>query len=111
MTFEEATQRALEFRHERDWEQFHNPKDLAISLNLEAAELLECFQWSGADLEASNKKPQISEELADVLIYSIYLANELGIDIPEAICEKLESNGNKYPIDKAKGISAKYTEL
>ena len=111
MTFEEATQKALEFRHERDWEQFHNPKDLAISLNLEAAELLETFQWSGCDLRAEANKAHMSEELADVLIYCIYFAEELNIDIPEAICAKLELNAKKYPVDKAKGVSAKYTEL
>ena len=111
MTFEEVTQRALEFRHERDWEQFHNPKDLAISLNLEAAELLECFQWSGSDTSADGREQRLREELADVLIYSIYMADAIGADIPQIIDEKLRLNAAKYPVDRARGKSAKYTEL
>ena len=71
MTFEEAAQKAISFREARDWAQFHNPKDLAISISLEAAELLEAFQWSGEDLVVSDKKPHITEELADVVIYCI----------------------------------------
>ena len=74
MTFEKATVKALAFRDERDWVQFHNPKDLAISISLEAAELLEAFQWSGADLEVTKKRDHIAEELADISIYCIYLA-------------------------------------
>ncbi len=111
VTFEEAAQQALAFRHERDWEQFHNPKDLAISLNLEAAELLETFQWSGADLQAAGNKEHMAEELADVLIYCIYFAESAGIDIPQAISDKLARNAQKYPVDKAKGNSKKYKEL
>lgn len=111
MTFEEAIQKALKFREERDWEQFHNSKDLAISISLEAAELLENFQWSGTDLEALDKKSKIQDELADVLIYCIYLANQQGIDITEAITNKIDSNAEKYPVDKAKGNSKKYTDL
>lgn len=111
MTFEEAIQKALKFREERDWEQFHNSKDLAISISLEAAELLENFQWSGSDLEATDKKAQIEDELADVLIYCIYLAKQQEIDMPEAIASKIESNAKKYPIDKSKGNSKKYTKL
>ena len=75
ITFEEAAAKAIEFRNDRDWKQFHNPKDLAISVSLEASELLELFQWSGADLEAARKKPEMTEELADVMIYCIYMAN------------------------------------
>ena len=91
--------------------QFHNPKDLAISVSLEASELLELFQWSGADLEAARKKPEMTEELADVMIYCIYMANALNIDIPEAIRNKIDKNAAKYPVEKAKGKSKKYTEL
>ena len=83
ITFEEAAAKAIEFRNERDWKQFHNPKDLAISISLESSELLELFQWSGTDLEAARKKPEMTEELADVMIYCIYMANALNIDIPE----------------------------
>ena len=111
ITFEEAAAKAIEFRNERDWKQFHNPKDLAISVSLEASELLELFQWSGADLEAARKKPEMTEELADVMIYCIYMANALNIDIPEAIQNKLDKNAAKYPVEKAKGKSKKYTEL
>ena len=106
ITFEEAAAKAIEFRNDRDWKQFHNPKDLAISVSLEASELLELFQWSGADLEAARKKPEMTEELADVMIYCIYMA-----DIPEAIRNKIDKNAAKYPVEKAKGNSKKYTEL
>ena len=107
ITFEEAAAKAIEFRNERDWKQFHNPKDLAISISLESSELLELFQWSGTDLEAARKKPEMTEELADVMIYCIYMAN----DIPEAIQNKIDKNSAKYPVEKAKGKSKKYTEL
>ena len=99
ITFEEAAAKAIEFRNERDWKQFHNPKDLAISISLESSELLELFQWSGTDLEAARKKPEI------------YMANALNIDIPEAIQNKIDKNAAKYPVEKAKGKSKKYTEL
>ena len=111
ITFEEAAAKAIEFRNDRDWKQFHNPKDLAISVSLEASELLELFQWSGADLEAARKKPEMAEELADVMIYCIYMADALNIDIPEAIRNKIDKNAAKYPVEKAKGNSKKYTEL
>ena len=111
ITFEEAAAKAIEFRNDRDWKQFHNPKDLAISVSLEASELLELFQWSGADLEAARKKPEMTEELADVMIYCIYMADALNIDIPEAIRNKIDENAAKYPVEKAKGNSKKYTEL
>ena len=111
MDFEEAKELALAFRRARDWEQFHNPKDLAISISIEAAELLEVFQWSGADLEASAKAGHAREELADIAIYCIYMAEALGVDLPQAVADKISDNERKYPIAKAKGSSAKYTEL
>lgn len=111
MEFDEAQRQALAFRDLRDWKQFHNPKDLAISLSLEASELLECFQWSGTDLSGSKKKADIRAELADVLIYAIYIADTMEIDIPDAISQKLEKNGAKYPVETSRGISKKYTEL
>lgn len=110
MTFEEATSKALAFRDERDWAQFHNPKDLAISINLEATELLEIFQWSGTDLECSGKEDRMAEELADIAIYCIYLADVLGVNLPEAIASKIEENSQKYPVGKSRGNSKKYTE-
>ncbi|MDO4401205.1 MAG: nucleotide pyrophosphohydrolase [Coriobacteriia bacterium] len=111
MDFEQARQDVLAFRDERNWKQFHNPKDLAISINLEAAELLELFQWSGADTERADKFPQMREELADVLIYCIDLADRLDLDIPTIIGQKMEANRQKYPADKARNTAAKYDEL
>lgn len=111
MTFEEAREAILAFRDERDWAQFHNPKDLAISISLEAAELLETFQWSGSDLEVGGRRAKLEEELADVLIYCILLADRIDADIPHIIGEKVRINAHKYPSEKARGISNKYTEL
>ncbi len=111
MDFNEAAEKVIAFREERDWSQFHNPKDLAISISLEAAELLEVFQWSGDDLVVERKADQLKEELADVLIYCILLADRAGIDIPQAISEKVDINASKYPAEKARGQSSKYTEL
>ena len=109
--FEQVRETVLAFRDARDWKQFHNPKDLAISLSLEAAELLETFQWSGEDLWCRNKASEQQAELADVLIYALLLADRLGIDPLEAIATKLAENDRKYPADKARGRSDKYTEL
>lgn len=111
MTFEEVREEVIAFRDDRDWAQFHNPKDLAISISLEASELLELFQWSGVDLEAESKKDQISDELADVLIYCIDMADRMGVDIPTIISAKIAGNNEKYPVAKAKGSARKYTEL
>ena len=99
------------FRDERNWKQFHTPKDLAISISLEAAELLEIFQWSGTDLEVSEKREKIREELADVMMYCFLMANVTGLDIEEIITEKLEANARKYPAEKVYGSAKKYTEL
>ncbi len=98
------------FVHERAWEQFHNPKDLAISINLEAAELLELFQWSGADTSVRDKMPEIKEELADTLIYCIMMANNLNLDIDEIIRNKMIKNDQKYPKKAVYGSYKKYTE-
>ncbi len=111
MKFEDAQAKALAFRNDRDWSQFHNPKDLAISICLESAELLECFQWSGEDLEAQKKQGHMAEELADVVIYGIYLADALGVDLASIVSQKIDLDAMKYPIEKARGNSAKYTEL
>ena len=104
----------IAFRDERDWKQFHNPKDVALSLLLEASELLELFQWKqGAQVEevASKQKARVAEELADVFNYTLLLAQDLGIDLEQALRDKLASNAVKYPADKARGTSRKYTEL
>ena len=111
MISDKTIQRVIRFRDARNWRQFHNPKDLAISLNLEAAELLELYQWSGTDLECQDKLPQVREELADVLSYCISLADVYGLDLDEILNEKITKNEQKYPIDLSYGSSAKYTEL
>ena len=99
---------ALAFRDARDWAQFHNAKDLAAGLSIEASELLECFLWKDAK---SADPAKIREELADVLVYALLFAHESKIDIPSAIREKLEKNALKYPVEKAKGRSDKYDQL
>ncbi len=103
--------KVIKFRDERNWWQFHNPKDLAISLSLEASELLENFQWKDSEESVKQNLNNIREELADTLIYSILLANELNLDIEEIILDKLAKNEKKYPIEKAFGSNKKYTEL
>ena len=108
---EETVKMVIKFRDDRNWKQFHNPKDLAISISLEAAELLETFQWSGTDTECTQKKNKIEEELADVLNYCILLADACGLDMDEIVQKKVKRNGEKYPVQKAYGTSAKYTDL
>ena len=108
---QETIDTVLKFRDDRNWRQFHNPKDLAISLSLEAAELLEVFQWSGADLECREKLDKVREELADVVSYSILMADACGLDLDEIVQEKMRRNAEKYPVEKAYGNKAKYTEL
>lgn len=98
----------VRFRNERDWEQFHNEKDLAIAINVEAAELLELFLWKN---HGETNKDKLKEELADVLVYSILLAHKLNLDIKSIIKDKMEKNALKYPIEKAKGTAKKYNEL
>ncbi len=107
----EVARKILQFRDDRNWKQFHNPKDLAISISIEAAELLENFQWSGADLNVPEKSEKIAEELADVLIYCALMADVMGLDITELVTDKLRKNSEKYSVDKAFGSSKKYTEL
>ncbi len=107
----DTLQRILDFRDERNWKQFHNPKDLAISLSLEAAELLECFQWSGEDTEVAGKTASMKEELSDVVIYALLLADRLGMDLDAAVREKILVNAEKYPVKESYGNSAKYNTL
>lgn len=111
---DELTRAVLRFRDERDWKQFHNPKDVALSLMLEAGELLELFQWQDAAQVAETaraRKAELADELADVLCYTLLMAHELGIDLAEALPAKLAKNAIKYPVDKARGSSSKYSEL
>ncbi len=107
----ETISQVIKFRDDRDWKQFHNPKDLALSISLEAAELLEVFQWSARDVECRDKKEKIKEELADVLNYCILMADVCELDLDEIILEKIKRNNEKYPIEKAKGSANKYDEL
>ena len=108
---QETVDMILKFRDDRNWKQFHNPKDLAISISLEAAELLEVFQWSGADLECRDKLDKIKEELADVVNYAVLMADACGLDLDEIVREKVRRNEEKYPVEKAFGNKAKYPEL
>lgn len=103
---EELKKDLIKFQKERDWKKFHTPENLAKSISIEAAELLEHFQW-GKNYDIV----EVSEELADVLIYCIYLADSLNVDIKEIILNKMDKNATKYPVDKSKGNSKKYTEF
>lgn len=94
------------FNEERDWVQFHSPENLAKSVAIEAGELLECFQWSEA-----YKPEKVYEELADVMMYCIMLADKLGIDPKKIMLDKLQKNAEKYPVDQSRGSSKKYDEL
>jgi len=106
-------QLALEFRRERDWEQFHTPQNLAIAISVEAGELLEQFQWMLRDdaSRSDEKQKAVAQEVADLAILLSYLANDIGIDIDEVVRRKLELNASRYPVDKSRGNAAKYTEL
>ena len=104
----------LEFRDKRDWQQFHDPKNLAEAISIETAELLEVFLWSrvGESRQiAVEKKEKISEELADILMFCLLFAHETGIDIEDAMLAKIKQNDKKYPVEKAKGSSKKYNDL
>ena len=107
----ETIEKINKFRDERNWRQFHNEKDLAISISLEASELLELFQWKTSEVTVSEKLPQIKEELADVFIYAFILADNLNLDVEKIIPDKLIINSNKYPIKESFGSNKKYTEL
>ena len=106
----ELAKDVLAFRDERDWAQFHNPKDLAISLSLEAAELLEVFQWSAGDTGTDGRLDRIAEELADVFNYAILMADACGLDAETIIRDKLMRNGEKYPAAEFRGSRRKYNE-
>ena len=108
---EETLARIRRFRDDRDWAPFHNPKDLAISLSLEASELLEVFQWSGHDTEVAHKREAMAEELADVLIYAALLSDRLGLSMDEIVNAKLDKNNSRYPADKVKGLTGDYERL
>ena len=102
----ETLERTRKFSDDREWDQFHTPENLAKSIVIEAAELLECFQWSREyDLQ------HVKEELADVIVYSQNMIDKLGLDVDEIVNMKMEQNEKKYPVEKAKGSAAKYDQL
>lgn len=105
---EEIIKALIKFRDERDWEQFHNPKDLALAINIEAGELLELFLWKNAG-EANTEK--VKHELADVFSFAFLLAHKYGFDVKQIVLDKVKLNALKYPVDKAKGTAKKYNEL
>ena len=101
-----TTSKIVKFSNDRDWDQFHSPANLAKSISIEAAELLECFQWSDEyDREA------VISELAEVVNYAMLMADKLGVDLEEIVLDKLKHNEEKYPIEKSKGVSTKYDKL
>jgi len=115
-TVAELKSQVLAFVRERDWEQFHSPKNLSMALAAEAGELMEHFLWSTPEqatvvVRDPAKRERIAEELADVVIYALEFANMTGIDVAASIESKLASNAGRYPVEKAKGRSDKYTEL
>lgn len=100
-------ERLIKFVNDRDWDQFHSPENLSKSISIEAAELLECFQWSGTNFD----KEAVKEELADVMNYCIQMSIALDVDIVDILNMKLDKTAKKYPIDKCKGNSTKYDKL
>ena len=106
LDWSDVKREVVKFTEDRNWDQFHTPENLAKSISIEAAELLECFQWSpDYDKEAA------TEELADIMNYCILMADKMGIDIEDAIMDKIRKNAEKYPVEKSYGNSKKYTEL
>jgi len=104
----DVIQALIDFRDARDWEQFHNPKDLALAINVEAGELLELFLWKSAE-DANGEK--VKEELADIFAFAFLLADRYDFDVKEIVLEKIKKNNEKYPVEKAKGTAKKYNEL
>ena len=115
-TLQQIKDAMLRFAEQRDWLQFHSPKNLAMGAAIEAAELMEHFQWSDAEasrslVEEPRTREAVGEEMADVLLFVAQLATVTGIDLAKAVADKLEKNAAKYPIDKARGSSTKYDRL
>lgn len=106
MDFNEVKKEVIKFTEDRNWDQFHTPENLAKSISIEAAELLECFQWS-----PNYDRSAAIEELADIMNYCILMADKLDVSIEDAIMDKIKKNAAKYPVDKSYGSSKKYTEL
>ncbi len=114
MDIEKLQLKLREFAKERDWEQFHSPKNLAMALSVEAAELLEIFQWSNSggldEIKDPNKRKEIEEEVADIFNYLLKICDELDIDLEKVALEKIDINETKYPVEKFKGSSKKYNQ-
>jgi len=108
----EILKELIQFRNDRDWEQFHTPKNLAISISIEAAELLEHFQWlkENEDL-TSEKRMEVAKEMADIYIYLLMMSNDMGIDLLDEAKKKIKENAKKYPVEKSKGNMKKYNEI
>jgi NTP pyrophosphatase (non-canonical NTP hydrolase) len=105
------TDELVKFRDERNWSQFHNTKDLALAISIEAAELNELFLWKTNEESESVDRNKLKEELADVLAFSLLLAGKHGFDVKEIVLEKIKKNGEKYPVERSKGTAKKYNEL
>lgn len=114
--FQPLIEKVLKFRDDRDWAQFHHLKDLSMGLSIEASELMELLLWKTNDeidefISNSDNKLKVEEELSDVMIYCLLIANKLDLNIEEIITAKLEKNSIKYPVEKAKGVATKYNDL
>jgi NTP pyrophosphatase (non-canonical NTP hydrolase) len=107
----ELTDALVKFRDARNWQQFHNSKDLAVALTIEAAELNELFLWKSVEESEKVNKEKIAEELADVLAFALLLAEKHGFDVKEIVLNKIRKNSEKYPVDKSRNIATKYTDL
>lgn len=113
MLTDELKTALLQFRQARDWEQFHSPRNLATAISIEAAELLEPFRWASdeqSNVIAETRRKEIADEIADLVILLTYLANDLSIDINDAVATKIKLNGDKYPVDVFRGSSRKYSD-
>lgn len=107
----QLTEELVKFRDARNWQQFHNSKDLAVALSIEAAELNELFLWKSIEESEKVNKEKIAEELADILAFALLLAEKHGFDVKQIILDKIRKNGLKYTVDKSKNIATKYTDL
>jgi len=109
--YNKIIQELIQFRNDRDWEQFHDSKNLALAISLEAAELNELFLWKKDDEVENINKDRLKEEIADILSYTFLLAEKHNLDVFDIVSEKIKKNAQKYPVDKAKGTAKKYNEL
>jgi NTP pyrophosphatase (non-canonical NTP hydrolase) len=109
--FKQLTGKLIEFRDARSWAQFHNAKDLALAISIEAAELNELFLWKNEQEIAHIDRTKVEEELADIFAFALLLAEKYNFNIPEMVLKKIETNSKKYPVEKAKGTAKKYNDL